>query len=60
MVADVRVSSDRENILSRYGFLIEPRNNYQGRNGWLTGLFIPYDTNHYDVVRVITLEALLK
>jgi len=58
LVLDVRVSKEEAENLRRQGFSVNPRNNYQCRAGWLTGLSVPYDTDKLDVVVELALMAL--
>ena len=58
LVLDVRVSKDDAEKLRIQGFKVNPRNNYQCRTGWLTGLAVPHDTNKLDVIVELALMAL--
>lgn len=58
VLIDMRVSADRADELRRQGFDLRPRNNYQAKAGWLTGLFVPHDTSRIDEVVLLAVEAL--
>ena len=55
---DIRISANRAEELQQLGFQVRPRNNYQHKAGWLTGLVVPKDTDKLDKVAAIALEAL--
>jgi len=44
--------------LRRSGFEVHPRNNYQARKGWLTGLLVPHDTDKPELIVGLALTAL--
>jgi len=44
LVIDLRISMDWIKEIRRAGFVVCPRNNYQGRAGWLTGWKLPHAT----------------
>ncbi len=50
LLLDVRVSVKESERLKSLGFRVKPRNNYQCRAGWLTGLYVPYDTNNFEAI----------
>lgn len=58
LVVDVRVSVERGEDLKRQGFRITPRNSYQGRAGWLTGVRVPTDTRELAPILEVVKEAL--
>jgi hypothetical protein len=58
MVLDIRVSSEEAENLRQQGIEIESRNNWQGRAGWLTGVFVPYDTDKLDIIIELVSSAL--
>jgi hypothetical protein len=58
ILIDVRVPADRADELRRRGFDLRPRDNYQAKAGWLTGLFVPHDTDKLSEVVSLALEAL--
>ena len=55
---DVQPSDEKTEELRAHGFLVEPRQNFQARKGWVTGWVVPYDTSKRDVVLQYFLEAL--
>jgi len=58
IVIDIRLPADRAEDLRGQGFDVRPRNNYQGRAGWLTGLFVPHDTDMRKLLVALALEAM--
>ena len=50
MVIDMRVSKEEAENLRENGVTVKPRNNFQGRAGWLTGVSVPYDSDKLDVI----------
>ena len=50
LLLDVRVSKEEADALRKHGFRVNPRNNYQCRAGWLTGVSVPHDTDKLDVI----------
>jgi hypothetical protein len=50
MVIDMRVSKEEAENLREKGVAVNPRNNFQGRAGWLTGVSVPYDSDKLDVI----------
>ena len=58
LLIDVRLSADLADDLRQLGFEVKPRDNYQGKSGWLTGLIVPHDTNKPDEVTKLAIEAL--
>ena len=58
LVLDVRVSDDRAEELRQKGFEVQPRDNYQGKAGWLTGLIVPHETDSLDEIVKLAAEAL--
>lgn len=58
LLIDLKLSSDIADEIRSRGFKVQPRNNFQGRNGWLTGLIVPYDCFNRDDVVDLLLEAL--
>lgn len=58
LLMDLRLSADRADEIRAQGFEVIPRNNHQGRNGWLTGLRVPHDTDKRNEIVELLLEAL--
>lgn len=58
LLLDVRVSVEESERLKSLGFKVKPRNNYQCRAGWLTGLYVPYETNNFEVIIELAILAL--
>jgi len=58
LILDVRVSNQEAENLRIQGFRVVSRNNYQARNGWLTGVVIPHDTDKLNVVVGLAFSAL--
>ena len=58
LVIDIRLPADRAGELRRLGFQVRPRDNYQAKAGWLTGLFVPHDTDKRQEAVALALEAL--
>ena len=58
LVIDIRLPADRTDELRRMGFKVRPRDNYQAKAGWLTGLYIPHDTDKRKELAALLLEAL--
>jgi len=50
LVLDVRVSKEEAESLRKQRFRVNPRNNFQCRAGWLTGVSVPLDTKKLDVI----------
>ena len=55
---DVRVPPERGKELERMGFEIRPRDNFQAKAGWLTGLIVPHDTEKLKELEQLALDAL--
>ncbi len=58
LLIDIRLSTDLSDDLRRRGFEVRPRNNYQAKVGWLTGLIVPHDTDKFDDIVKLAIEAL--
>ncbi len=58
LVIDVRLPADRADELRRLGFKVRPRDNYQAKAGWLTGLSVLNDTDKRKELAALLLEAL--
>ena len=58
LLIDMRLSADLADDLRQLGFEVKPRDNYQAKAGWLTGLIVPHDTNKLDEVVKRAIEAL--
>lgn len=59
LILDVRVSNQEADSLRMRGIEVAPRNNYQGRAGWLTGVLVPYNTDKLDIVVDLASSALV-
>ena len=58
LVIDVRVSAEVQEELKERGFEVRPRDNYQAKAGWLTGLIVTHDCKELDTVVKLATEAL--
>ena len=58
LVIDVRVSADRVKGGRVLGLEVRPRENYQWRAGWLTGVRVPYGSDKHGAVVGLILDAL--
>ncbi|MCK4785898.1 MAG: hypothetical protein KAV87_19235 [Desulfobacteraceae bacterium] len=58
LLIDIRLSADLAEDLRRIGFKVRPRDNYQAKSGWLTGLIVPHDTDKLADVAKLAIEAL--
>ncbi|MFH1732552.1 MAG: hypothetical protein ABIF82_13005 [Planctomycetota bacterium] len=58
LVIDIRVSVDVQEELEGRGFEVRPRDNYQAKAGWLTGLIVPHGLEELDTVVDLAMEAL--
>lgn len=58
LLIDIRLPADRAEDLRSQGFDVRPRNNYQARAGWLTGVFVPHDTDNRELLVALALEAM--
>ena len=58
LLIDIRLSADLADDLRRAGFEVQPRDNFQAKRGWLTGLIVPHDTDKADDVAKLAIEAL--
>jgi len=58
LLVDMRVSADLSDDLSQLGFKVKPRDNFQAKGGWLTGLIVPHDTDKLADVAKLAVEAL--
>ncbi len=50
LVIDLHIKPSYVNELEKEGFIIKPRDNFQGQNGWLTGWKVPQSTTDVDPV----------
>lgn len=57
LLLDIRIPKEREEELRQQGFQIRPRDNYQSKSGWLTGLVVPADMADLSKVTDLALEA---
>jgi hypothetical protein len=58
LVLDIKVSSEEAENLRKQGIKVVPRNNYQCRAGWLTGVIVPYNTGQLDLIVDLISSAL--
>lgn len=58
LLIDLRISADRADEIIAAGFEVKPRDNFQGKQGWLTGLYVPHDSKRLDEVVDLLVEAL--
>lgn len=58
LVMDMRLPADMTEDLRARGFDVRPRDNFQGRQGWLTGLHVPHDSDREKEVVALMVEAL--
>jgi len=58
LVVDIRLSAELVDDLRRVGLEVKPRDNFQAKIGWLTGLIVPHDTDKSDEVAKLAIEAL--
>ena len=56
--SNATIAVDRADELRGIGFKVRPRDNYQAKAGWLTGLFVPHDTDKCEEVVALALEAI--
>lgn len=60
LLLDIRVSNEEAENLRKRGFTVIPRNNYQCRAGWLTGVMVPHDTDKLDIIVDLVSSALME
>jgi hypothetical protein len=58
VIIDARLPAERADELRGQGLTVRPRDNYQAKTGWLTGLSVPHDTDHREMIVALLLEAL--
>ena len=58
LVIDIRVSKEVQEELKERGLEVRPRDNYQAKLGWLTGLIVPHGLKELDMVVDLAMEAL--
>jgi hypothetical protein len=58
LLLDIRVSGEEAENLRMQGIKVVPRNNFQCRAGWLTGVSVPYDTDKLDIIIDLVSSAL--
>jgi len=58
LLIDIRLPADRADELRGRGFKVRPRDNYQAKAGWLTGLSVPHNTAKRQELAALALEAL--
>lgn len=58
LILDIRVSNQEAQRLKMQGIRVAPRNNYQARAGWLTGVLVPHETDNLDIIVDLASSAL--
>lgn len=58
LLIDIRLSPDHADAFRKLGFEVRPRDNYQAKAGWLTGVFVPHDTERRAEVAALILKAI--
>ena len=58
LVLDIRASKEYAEKVRKQGFKVNPKNNYQGKAGWLTGVSVPHESDRLNVVMELALLAL--
>jgi len=58
LVLDLRLPPEQADEIRKQGFEVIPRDNFQGRAGWLTGVRVPHDTDKKDLLSGLVLKAL--
>ena len=58
LLLDIRVSKEEAENLRNKGVTVVPRNNYQSKAGWLTGVLIPHDTRPGKLQPILELAVL--
>lgn len=58
LVLDIRVSKEEAERLRNRGVRVNPRNNFQSKAGWLTGVSLPHDSDKLNVAMELALLAL--
>ncbi len=58
LLIDLGVSADLSDDLRQLGFEVKPRDNFQAKIGWLTGLIVPHDTDKFEDVAKLAIDAL--
>jgi hypothetical protein len=58
LLIDLKVSADLSVDLERLGFEVRPRDNFQAKSGWLTGMIVPHSIDKLADVVKLAMEAL--
>ena len=58
LLIDLKVSADLSVDVERLGFEVRPRDNFQAKSGWLTGMIVPHSTDKLADVLKLAMEAL--
>ena len=58
LLLDLMVSADLSVDLEQRGFEVRPRDNFQAKSGWLTGLIVPHGTDKFADVVKLAMQAL--
>lgn len=58
LLIDLNVSADLSVDLERLGFEVRPRDNFQAKSGWLTGMIVPQSIDKLADVVKLAMEAL--
>jgi hypothetical protein len=55
---DIRVSKEEAETLRQKGYKVNPRDNFQSKAGWLTGVCIPHEEKNIESVVDLAVLAL--
>jgi len=55
---DLKIPADRAEEITEAGFEVKHSDNFQAKQGWLTGLQVPHDSKRLDEVVDLLVEAL--
>ena len=58
LLLDMRLAADMADDLKPQGFQVKPRDNYQAKVGWLTGVIVPHDTDKFEIIIELAIQAL--
>lgn len=58
VLIDIRLSADLAEDLKLLGFEVRPRDNYQAKSGWLTGLIVSHNTDKLAHIVKLAIDAL--
>ena len=59
LVIDIHIEPSYVSELEKEGFVIKPRDNFQGQAGWRTGCSVPHDTKKISFVINCLLKAFI-